>query len=335
MKPYYEFNTEQANELRRLVSNIQENPYSEYINFNQRIIHLVNNNKIPKYFIDLCKVINKDRINNRHIHLIRNCPIDYKLPELNHDNPVNDKYKRKKTFISEAFMALMANLLESPLLSYKMRNKGDFFTDVVPINRYKGKRTTGFTYGDLVYHNDRTCHAVRADYISLLGLRCPQNDIVCTNYIDNVEIMKHISKQHISTLKQCLFYTEVDELTKENNRAWIVSDRHSVILSDGRLRFQGGLTKVTSDASPETKEALEAFKCALISAKKQSHCIKDGDLFMFANQYGLHNRECIGIHDSVGMHKRWLLKTYNFKNKATADQYKDHWAGGVYGCISD
>lgn len=334
MKPFYEFEVKKMHELRRILSDIRENPYTDYETFNQSIMSLASNNKIPGYLVRLCGKIAQDRSNNQHVHVIRNCPIDENIPELNQDDPVNDKYKNKKTFISESFLALISNLLESPLLSYETRNNGDFFTDVIAINRFKGK-TTGFTDSDLVYHNDRSAHPVRADYISLLGLRCSQLDLIYTNYIDSIEVLRNISKKHISILKQEFFYTVLDVFSKENNKEWIKSAKHPIILEDGRLRFQDTLTKVIQGAPNSAKDSLLAFKDAIIKSEKLRHRIECGDLFIFANQYGLHNRERIEVNDPVEARKRWLLKTYTFKNKETADKFSTIWVNGTYGCVPD
>ena len=37
---------------------------------------------------------------------------------------------------------------------------------------------TGYSDSELFFHNDRTAHPVRADYTSLLGLRCPDDDLI-------------------------------------------------------------------------------------------------------------------------------------------------------------
>ena len=59
------------------------------------------------------------------------------------------------------------------------------------------------------------------------------------------------------------------------------------------------------------------------------------DLFTFANQEGLHNREHIEINDPERARTRWLLKTYAFKDRAAADRFADRWLDGVPGRVGD
>ncbi|WP_247618070.1 hypothetical protein [Pseudomonas syringae] len=56
---------------------------------------------------------------------------------------------------------------------------------------------TGFSDSELVFHNDRTAHKVRADYITLLGMRCPEDDLIYTGYIDGVDIVRNLEPETV------------------------------------------------------------------------------------------------------------------------------------------
>ncbi|UOF90070.1 TauD/TfdA family dioxygenase [Fodinisporobacter ferrooxydans] len=334
MKAYHIFTDGQRNDLSSTLSSVATiSPYVEYSIFEDRMIRTIQDGLMPDYFITLCEHIRADRANGKHVHVLKNCPIDTDIPELNHDDPVNDKYRLKKTFLGEAFLGTFAYLLNTPLLSYASRNNGDFFTDVVSINRFRGKRT-GFTDGDLIFHNDRTSHPVRADYITLLGVRCPSNDLVYTTYVDGQDIISNLSPEQIRVLSEKWYYTEVDDLTREKVKNWDKSSVHA-ILKDGMICFQDTLTKPVANAPLGAVEALLAFKDAIIKSPKVRHRIEYGDLFVFSNQYGLHNRERIEVNNPEDASKRWLLKTYTFKDPAVADTYANYWVNGIYGYVSD
>ncbi|MGM0748669.1 MAG: TauD/TfdA family dioxygenase [Bacillota bacterium] len=334
MKAIHTFTEEQRNELCLALSDVASiSPYLEYLRFKETLIHKVKENLIPEFFIKICENICEDRGNGKKVHVLKNCPVDTEIPELNHDNPVADKYRLKNTFLGEAFLGTFAYLLGNPLLSYASRNNGDFFTDVVSINRFKGKRT-GFTDGDLIFHNDRTSHPVRADYVTLLGVRCPKDDLVYTTYIDGNDIMNHLTLEQIKMLSQDWFYTEVDDLTREKVKDWNKSNTHA-ILQDGNICFQDTLTNPVDNAPREAVEALLAFKDAMTKSPKVRHRLENGDLLVFANQAGLHNRERIEVNNAGDTSKRWLLKTYSFKDTKVADTYSDYWYKGIYGCATD
>lgn len=334
MKPFYSFTDEQRARLTKHFDDIAISPYVDYPAFKRQVLGKIEAGVMPDFFTTLCNRIREDRSHGNLAHVVKNCPADSEIPDLDHNDPVKDKYRLKKTFIGEGFLESFAYLLGTPLLSYATRNNGDFFTDVVSINRFRGKRT-GFTDGDLVFHNDRTCHMVRADFIILLGLRCPPDDLVYTTYIDGKDLISCLSPEHVQVLSEKLYVTEVDDLTRETNHTWYTSDAHAVILEDGTIRFQDTLTKPIGSAPAEATEALLEFRYAITKSPKTRHRLEYGDLLVFANQHGLHNRECIEVNNPEDTAKRWLLKTYTFKDKATADAHSAYWANGVYGCACD
>lgn len=305
-------------------------PYVNYSSFRNKVIETVELGKIPDFFINLCQEISTDRKNGNRVHVLKNCPIDKELPDLNLYDPVKDKYRLKNTFLGEAFLGTFAYLLNSPLFSYKSRNNGDFFTDVICIKRFSGKRT-GFTDGDLIYHNDRTSHPVQADYITLLGMRCPEDDLIYTNYIDGKDILSNLSPEHIEILQQKIFYTEVDDMTREKVKNWEKSKEHAIINGE-KIWFQETLTKPIKNAPVVAIEAILALRDAMTKSPKHRQRLEKGDLLVFPNQYGLHNRERIEINDPNNSSKRWLLKTYTFESQEAIKVYSDYWLDG---CVSD
>src|SRR5581483_677374 len=194
------------------------------------------------------------------------------------------------------------------LLAYA-RNHGDFFIDVTAINKYSGM-LTGFSDSELYYHNDRTAHPVRADYIALLGMRCPGEDLIFTGFIDGREMLSHISERDQETLRRPYFVTPFDVFSKDWNRTLTESELHPIVEHDHSFRYLDTATTVAPGAPEQAKDALLAVKTALALSTKQRHRILERDLFVLANQNGLHSREKIEVNDPAEARRRWLLKTY-------------------------
>lgn len=255
-------------------------------------------------------------------HPIRNCPIDTDLPKLSHSTPQADKYARKKTHIGEAFLAVFAALTQTPLLSYANRFNGDFFTDVFAIDKYFGKQT-GYSDGELVFHNDRTAHPVRADFITLLGLRCPPEELAYTSFVDGRSLLEGLTASDEEVLRSPFFVTPFDVVSRDNNRRLTESTPHVIFEGHHSIRYLDTHTTVAPGAPLEAKDALLALKNALARAERTRRRILERDLFTFANQDGLHNRELIEVVDRERSRSRWLLKTYAFRDREAAEQHAD------------
>ncbi|WP_432721117.1 TauD/TfdA family dioxygenase [Jeongeupia wiesaeckerbachi] len=335
MQPLHTFTADEHDVLFALLKSIPGNPYEHHAHFVAEVDSLVRGNDVPGFFRALCDKIRTDREQAiSDIHVLRNCPIDADLPELDLDDPVADKYAKKRTYIGEAFLALFARLTQTPQLAYGSRNNGDFFTDVIAINRYSGMQT-GFSDSELVYHNDRTAHSVRADFIALLGMRCPADDLVYTGYIDGRDLLAHLSADEQATLRLPHFITPFDVYSRDTNKAQVISEVHPILENHHSFRYLDSMTRVAPQAPEIAKDALIAMKSALTRAQRTRHRLLDRDLLVFANQDALHNREKIEINDPNGTRSRWLLKTYAFRNQSAADRHADKWLNGTPGCVAD
>ncbi|WJY13268.1 TauD/TfdA family dioxygenase [Pectobacteriaceae bacterium CE90] len=335
MKPFYHFSDEENKQLTHFFNQIVISPYVHYQEFKYVVSELCQLKRVPGFFVDICNSIKDERKQGiSDIHVLRNCPRDTDIPELDPDNPLADKYKKKKTFIGEALLETFSLLTGTPLLAYGSRHNGDFFTDVVAIRKYSGQ-LTGFSDSELVYHNDRTAHAVRADFVTLLGLRCPDEELIFTGYIDGKELIKHLSAELQEALRQPWYRTEFDVYSRETNSRQISSPDHAILKNHHSIRYLDTLTQVAPCAPVQAKEALIAFMQAMTKAEKQRHRIIQGDLLVFANQDGLHNREKIDIQNKENAARRWLLKTYAFRDEKQAAQYKDYWDNGIFGRVND
>jgi L-asparagine oxygenase len=335
MQPFHILSDAERAELRTVLDSVEKNPYEDHVAFSRAVADIVDRGDVPPFFADVCARIRTERESGvSDAHVLRNCPIDDDLPMLDNDDPVADKYAKKKTFVGEVLLELFAQLLGTPLLAYATRNNGDFFTDVVAINRYSGQQT-GFSDSELVYHNDRTAHPVRADFISLLGMRIPDGDLIYTGFVDGRALLAQLSDEEQAVLRQAYFITPFDVFSRDNNAAVTVSDRHPILENHHSFRYLDATTTVAPDSPPEAKDALIAMKSALVRAEKQRHRILTGDLFTFGNQDGLHSRDKIEVNDPERARSRWLLKTYAFRDQAAADRHAGAWLDGVPGRVGD
>ncbi|WP_207005670.1 TauD/TfdA family dioxygenase [Trinickia mobilis] len=334
MKPIYVFSDVESRIVKRMFEAIDVSPYADYHRFSDELRSKVSAHGMPAFLKNLSEQIAESRKDGCSIHVLENCPVDEDLPYLGHVNPAADKKREKKSFVAESFMELISLILGNPLISYSDRNDGDFFTDVISLDRFRGGRS-GFSDGDLVYHNDRASHPVRADYIALLGMRCVPDDLTYTTYVDGRDILERLSESSRAALKVSCFVTDIDDRTREKNPDRKHSEPHAILSDDCAIRFIDTLTRPNVDAPRTALEALLEFKDAISNAKKYRHRIKNGDLLIFSNQYGLHNRERIEIPEDGAHDDRWLLKTYNFSSHQVAQKHASHWVGSKFGCVSN
>ncbi|MDO0924684.1 TauD/TfdA family dioxygenase [Streptomyces sp. TG1A-8] len=333
MRPIHALDSSEHDELYDLLASVGKHPYEDYAAFSRAITDLIDQGRVPAFFTEVCvRVKDERRSGVSQAHVLRNVPIDAEVPVLDHDDPVSDKHRKKKTFVGEALLELFNQLVGTPLLTYA-RNRGDFFTDVVAYNRFDGM-FTGYSDSELYFHNDRTAHPVRADYISLLGMRCP-DDVIYTGYVDGTALLEHLDEQIQETLRRPYFVTSFDVFSREFNATLTESEKHAILYNDHSFRYMDTATTVATDAPIEARDAIIAVKDALAKADKQRHRILTGDLFVLANQDGMHSREKIEIHDPVKAKSRWLLKTYAFRDDATADSHADAWVDSVRGRVAD
>lgn len=334
MRPIYTLSETEYDELYRVLDAVGKNPYEDYEAFSRAVGDLVRRGEVPQFFADVCVRIRTEREGNvSDAHVVRNCPIDAELPDLDEEDPVAAKHAGKKTFVGEALLELSAQLMGTPLLAYA-RNWGDFFTDVVAIKKYSGM-LTGYSDSELFYHNDRTAHDVRADFIALLGMKCPPDDLIYTGFIHGDDLLGKLTAEEQEILRRPYFVTPFDVFSKDKNADLTESEVHPILENDHSFRYLDTSTTTAPGSPVEAKDALIAMKNALAKVDKNRHRILERDLFVLANQDGLHSREKIEINDPVRARERWLLKTYAFRDDAAADRHAGKWLGDVRGRVAD
>jgi L-asparagine oxygenase len=335
MKPILVLGSADKAALTSLLAGLTTSPYQQYPVFHAEVAALAASDQVPEAFVRACEYIRDARSRNGELaYFIRNCPLDPAIPVFDQDDPVTDKYRQKTTFIGEAFLELFAQLTGTPLLAYETRNNGDFFHDVYAHNRYSGTQTQK-TDGELYFHNDRTAHPVRADYLSLLGMRCHPGNRIYTGYVDGRRILDHLSAEQQALLRQPLYWTPFDEYSRDSNRLQVNSLPHVILEEVHCFRYYDTRTKPLPDAPVEARDAVIALKDAIVKASKVHVQIEEGDLLSFPNQAGLHNRDIIEVADSEQARLRWLLKTYSFRDVFYMRRFKSSFQSGIDGFVCD
>ncbi|KPM52741.1 taurine catabolism dioxygenase TauD [Frankia sp. CcI49] len=334
MEPLVVFTDDEARMLHDRLDGVDRNPYRDYPAFRLAVAGLVERGDVPGFFVEACRRVHRERTAGvADIHVLRNCPVDAEIPELGNEDPSARKHELKKTFIGEALLELFAQLTGTPLLAYA-RNQGDFFSDVVAIDRFAGM-LTGYSDSELFFHNDRTAHEVRADYVSLLGMRCPAEDLVYTGFIDGRNLLEHLDDQTRQRLREPNFFTPFDVYSRSKNADLTGSERHPILENHHAFRYLDTRTTVAPGAPLYAKDALLEMKDAVSRATRVRHRIIERDLLVFSNQDGLHSREKIDVVDPDQVRSRWLLKTYAFRDVAARDRHRDKWLDGVPGRVAD
>lgn len=335
MEPIYTFDLTDRETLKERLLDLNSDPYKDYEAFQEAVAGLLSSGDIPQPFLNALQTVKDDRANaTTYAHVIANCPVDDKIPELDQDDALSDKYAKKETFVGEALLELQAQFLGTPILAYTTRNNGDFFQDVYADNRFKGTQTQK-TDWELYWHNERTAHPVRADFISLLGMRTPEDDLVYTKYVDGRELLKYIPQESQDILREKAFITPFDELSKASNKNQVISDAHALLENEHSFRYYDTRTVPADSSSAKHYRAIWHFRDALSKSREQYHRIQNRDLFLFANQDGLHSRQMIDIKHFETTRLRWLLKTYTFRSHEAADANAEHWLDGIRGQVRD
>ena len=86
------------------------------------------------------------------------------------------------------------------------------------------------------------------DYITLLGMRCPDDDLIYTGYIDGADIVNNLEPKHIAYLREPHFYTVFDVFSRDMNKQLSTSEKHPILSNLHSIRFLDTMTCVAEEA---------------------------------------------------------------------------------------
>src|SRR5262249_11444891 len=137
--------------------------------------------------------------------LIQNIPIDDDLPATPSDGR---PAKEKKTFISEACVLGMAQLLGQPF-GYEDEKEGDIVQALCPVKKETCSTSSESSEVDLQFHTDfnfdkenpsQPYNLLNPDYIILLSLRADKKREAYTLYADARDICKGLSTTQLKIM---------------------------------------------------------------------------------------------------------------------------------------
>ncbi|MEI6187337.1 MAG: hypothetical protein WCP46_02400 [Alphaproteobacteria bacterium] len=318
------FTDEQRIALTKQLSTIISNPYSQYYEFKDEVKDLTQT--LPDFIHQLCDSIVNDRKIDERAHFIRNCPIDINAEKFDPTNPSVDKYQKKKTFIGETFLQVFAELTGSPVFRYEMSGglENKYFIDVYGVINNK-KPDPHFQ--ELVWHGDDSEHKIMPDYITLLGMRSFEENLVFTPLIDCREILRHLSSESQNSLRTPYYYIP-NKNGSTNALQDTIMSKFAILDDVHRIRYCSTRTQCLRTSPIKARDALIDLHNAIIKSNKERFLINRGCLMSFSNRYNLHSREIIKVKNAHEAHHRWLLKTFSFESIQAAQNSKPFRAHG-------
>lgn len=317
------FSTNEQKQLLKILD-VRINPYSEYQSFLEQIKFIIARKDIPEFFLDVCNQVRGLDLNDSPAIILRNCPIDQVLPVFDRKDPVNSKYKLKKTFIAEAFLTLYAELTGSCAVGYKTINGGDVFHDIYPKEGLLDSQSQKSII-TLGFHNDLPNHRVRPDWVNILCLRNSFFNRVSTTMIRNKDIVNGLSKEVLDVLEQPIFYTPHEVVSVHGGRSEEGVENKAIYNQFGDVPLCYFETR-TSSNEIDGQRAIQELDRVLHKVKRPVF-LESGDFVSIANNQRLHAREVLHLGDMEGHYKRWLCKTFNVND---LEQHQSAMADGLF-----
>lgn len=288
------------------------NPYKFYSVFKKHVRNIITSLPELHRFIDFIEYQRSLSSYELPFVFVENCPIDPEIPELGNDNPVQEKYEKKKTFVAESFLQFYAELFSQHPIAYMNVNDGDIFQDIFPKDSLKYSQSQK-SAGPIYFHKDFPNHFVRPDFVNILSLRSHTDNQIYTTFVSNKDILDNLSDATKNKLRQCEFYTPYDDITISSSKVKLgrAAD-HAVLTGVHHLRFFENRTEgLNPDAQKAVDELLE-----VAHTYKKSALMRPGDFVSIANNLSLHGREIINISNEAESARRWSLKTVNVHSSA-------------------
>lgn len=296
---------------------IEPSPYGEYEAFNASVADLIASGRVSKRLQAFTEEVKEwDRM-ARPFVLMKNCPIDCDVPPFDYQTPVESKHALKRTFVAEGFLALYAQLVETPPVGYRNVNDGDVFQDIYPKTSMRDSQSQK-ALGEIRFHKDLANHFVRPDYVNMLSMRADPRNRVYTCFVSNRDAIARLSSATLDVLREVEFHTPYDDLTVSKTNV-VLGDAppHPILSDEVDLRFfEGrtvGLTARAEQAMAELTETLHALKARVL--------LMPGDFLSEHNNFSIHCKEIVEVHDEDTLKTRWIIKTVNVEDLAAHEEH--------------
>jgi L-asparagine oxygenase len=309
----FSFTEAERNALVSRFLEVQVNPYKFYSVFKKHVRNIITDLPELGRFIEFLDYQRSLSAYESPFVFIENCPIDAEIPELGNDNPVQEKYQKKKTFVAEIFLQLYAELFSQHPIAYLNVNDGDIFQDIFPKDSLKYSQSQKAA-GPIYFHKDFPNHFVRPDFVNILSLRSHIDNQIYTTFVSNKDILDHLSVTTKNKLRRCEFYTPYDDITISSSKVKLGrATDHPVLTGIHHLRF---FENRTEGLNPEAQKAVDEL-LEVAHTYKKSALMRPGDFVSIYNNLSLHGREIIKISNEAEIARRWSVKTVNVHSSAT------------------
>lgn len=307
IEPDYVLDPDEHHSMTEALKTPTANPYRHYGAFRYQVKQLLSTRQIPPRLIEaLVRYLTADH-RERPFIFIRNLPIDRDVPPFDNGRAVHSKYELKKTFVGEACLALIAEVLQQTPLGYLNVNDGDVFQDIYPMTHMKDTQSQK-AIGPIYFHKDLANHFVRPDYVNMLAMRSTPENQIYTTFVKNLDVLRELTADERAELRKCQFYTPFDDLTVHEGRHKVGrADDHPILSDECDLRYFENRTVGTDERS----NALAAKVAKVLHAVKKSVQMLPGDFIGVENNCSLHGKEVGDLGAPGEAWQRWTMKTVN------------------------
>ncbi len=233
--------------------------------------------------------------------LINNLKLD---PELPHTPISKNEMPNKKTFYSECWLTIFANLLGEPF-SYKQEGNGLLFHNICPSKSNQNLQSSLSSDVLLDLHTEVAFSPFIMDFVLLYCLREDRNHYGKTLLVSIRDIYKHLSSEAIDELKKRNFKAGIDFSfgSKNPKKYYLVSvlygDKEDPFLVYDRDLFKG--------QTESAQKALVELENVIMKHIK-GISLKPGDLLIIDNRRVVHGRTSFTAY--YDGYDRWLQRLF-------------------------
>jgi L-asparagine oxygenase len=233
--------------------------------------------------------------------LIRNLPVDDKLPP----TPQDGRAKDKATHISElTLMLLMSNL--GDVIAYADEKEGRLVQDICPVPGKEAKQENGGSVL-LEFHTEDGFHPYKPDFLGLLCLRSDHENVAATYTASIRRAIERLPGRAIELLFQPLFFLRLSSSFGASGGNEKTTQTLPVLTGDLRdpdMVMDFFLMDATTRAAKYALDALgDALKAVAIDVRAVP-----GDLLVVDNKLAVHGRSSFTpLYDG---HDRWLQRMF-------------------------
>lgn len=307
LKVDYIFSHAQRDNLIELLD-VPINPYRSPREFLERIDHMAYE-ETPEFLIDLCSSLRATAPIEKPFYYIKNCPIDMEVPVLGFEDQLSEKYRKKTTFVAEAFLALFTKLMGTHIVSYRTANNGDLFHDIHPMRKL-AHTPSQKTVDSIKFHADIPNNKVRPDWVYLLSMRNSPKNKVYTVVLKLKDVFDRLGSTDFELLKKPIFFSPRDTIHVYGGQEAGFTPYKPLLISERGREYLAFFDGNTSSNETEGINLLKKLS-QIFYGLGQDVFLERNDFLAMSNNTAMHARRVDEVTDIEEHHNRWLLKTWN------------------------